>query len=145
MSALKDAKERALSSYTALQYAPYELRNDVEFMSLAIARDSRYLMYGTAQIKKNRAIVMRALQKDASMLYHVLPESNRRNRAFLLEAISINPAVYKAACCPTQPWENLNGMLENAGLLRRMPNPEFHDGRREGHRKSSRPPPRSIP
>ena len=68
---------------------------NVDFMMRAVARDWQYLKYAAGPVRRNRAVVLRAIESDAQALHEVLPVELRRSRFFLLEAVARNPEVYR--------------------------------------------------
>lgn len=92
-------------------YADLSLRNSVTFMTRAVEKDGNFLMFASNSIKRNRAIVLGAIKSQARALFHVLPESLRRCRMFLLEAVACNPEVYRVVADSIRPWTDLDGSL----------------------------------
>ena len=98
---------------TFFAYADYSPRNNVEFVMRAVAIDGMFLQYATARMKRNRAVVLRAIQNNVKAFYYLLPDELRRSQHFLLEAVARNPEIYREVVDNKlgKPWESLNGIF----------------------------------
>ena len=80
---------------TFLQYADHSVRDNAEFMMRPVTKDGMFLKYASNPVKRNRAVVIRAIQNNVEAFYCVLPDKLRRSQSFLLEAVARNPEIYR--------------------------------------------------
>ena len=81
----------------ALAFVSEELRDDMDLVKLAIAKDGYNLIYASERLKNNKDLMKEAVKKDSDVLYEFYANHPIQDRDFLKEMVEVDSSALKYA------------------------------------------------